>query len=94
MGYTDEMIEKAKAAGELSEEELANVAGGGCGNWGDHVRLPGGVCPFCKTENPSGYYRYDIRSHVQTIYYMDNLDCCHQKMELSQSEAQRLVKIN
>lgn len=92
----EELFQKLNStAGELSEKELENVSGGGCGGGrGAHVRLPGGVCPFCGTTNPSGYYGYSIRSHVQTIYYMDNLDCCHNKMELSQSAAQQLVDIN
>lgn len=85
------------AAGELSEKELENVSGGGCGGEGSrgaHVRLPGGVCPFCGTQNPSGYYGYSYSHYGQTQWYMENLDCCHNRMDLSQSAAQQLVDIN
>lgn len=94
MGYTDEMIEKAKAAGELSEEELANVAGGGCDGQGDHVVLPGGVCSYCGAENPTGYYKSVLRSHNPPNYYMERLDCCGQTMQINNEQARKLQKIN
>lgn len=98
MGFTNEMIEKArKTKGELSEKELENVSGGGCGgggNRGAHVRLPGGVCPFCGASDPSGYYGYSYSHHGSTQWYMENLDCCHNRMNLSQNQAQQLVEIS
>lgn len=80
-------------AGRLSDEELANVSGGGCGEQGAHVRLPGGTCPHCKAKEPTGYYKSSLVSHTAPVYYMENLDCCGGTMKLGHDEVTRLQKI-
>ena len=80
--------------GELADDELDNVAGGACAGdtLGDHVQLPGGTCPYCGANNPSGYYNYR-GGHNGFTYFMERLDCCGNTMNLGQSELDRLIKL-
>lgn len=82
------------ASGELSDSELDNVSGGSCAGdtRGDHVQLPGGICPYCGAKDPSGYYDYR-GGHYGFSYYMERLDCCGNTMNLGHSELERLVKL-
>lgn len=80
--------------GELADDELDNVAGGACAGdtLGDHVQLPGGTCPYCGANNPSGYYNYR-GGHNGFTHFMERLDCCGNTMNLGHSELDRLIKL-
>ena len=80
--------------GELDDDELDNVAGGACAGdtLGDHVQLPGGTCPYCGANNPSGYYNYR-GGHNGFTHFMERLDCCGNTMNLGHSELDRLIKL-
>ena len=80
--------------GELSDDELDAVAGGACAGdtLGDHVQLPGGTCPYCGANNPSGYYNYR-GGHNGFTHFMERLDCCGNTMNLGHSELDRLIKL-
>lgn len=82
------------AQGELSDDELDNVAGGACAEdtRGDHVQLPGGKCPYCGANNPSGYYNFR-GGHNGFTYFMERLDCCGNTMNLGHSELEQLIRI-
>lgn len=81
-------------SGELSDDELDNVAGGACAEdtQGDHVQLPGGKCPYCGANNPSGYYNFR-GGHNGFTYFMERLDCCGNTMNLGHSELEQLIKL-
>ena len=81
-------------SGELADDELDNVAGGACvgDTLGDHVQLPGGTCPYCGANNPSGYYNYR-GGHNGFTHFMERLDCCGNTMNLGRSELDRLIKL-
>ena len=79
-------------SGELSDNELDNVAGGGCsGESKDaHVRLAGGTCPYCGAANPSGYYGRR-GGNLGFTYFIKNLDCCGNTMTLSPGDPEKLT---
>ena len=82
--------------GELGDDELDHVSGGGCGGddgRGAHAQLPGGTCSFCGAADPSGYYNYSS-GHYGFSYYLERLDCCGNTMNLGHNEVNRLIKIN
>lgn len=82
------------AQGELNDDELDNVAGGACAEdtRGDHVQLPGGTCPYCGANNPSGYYNFR-GGHNGFTYFMERLDCCGNTMNLGHSELEQLIEL-
>ncbi len=88
-------FDKLNKIGELKDDELSDVAGGGCSSWGqqgDHVKLPGGTCPFCGAKDPTGFYKF-VGGHYGFTYYMENLDCCGQTMTLGHDDVNKLIKI-
>lgn len=81
--------------GELSDDELDNVAGGACSGESvndEHVRFIGGKCSNCGAENPSGYF--SARNHSHGVNYsLKNMDCCGGTMSISGADCENLVAI-
>ncbi len=82
------------ATGELSDDELDSVSGGGCSEESKeaHVRLNGGTCPYCGAANPSGYCSRRA-GHLGFTYFIKNLDCCGNTMTLSSGDPEKLTNV-
>ena len=76
-------------SGELDDDDLDNVAGGGCGNdyenvnEGDRVRILI-KCPYCGAENPTGTITMGGYAY-QTLSVLVQVDCCGQSLRNSRT---------
>ncbi len=70
-------------SGELDDDDLDNVAGGGCGdkyeyrnlNSGDRVRILI-KCPYCGAENPTGTLTECALHMNSSCFAQVQIDCC------------------
>lgn len=78
-------------SGELDDDDLDNVAGGGCGdkyeykslNDGDRVRILI-KCPYCGAENPTGTITVGGYAY-QMLSVLVQVDCCGQSLRNSRT---------
>ena len=74
-------------SGELDDDDLDNVAGGGCGDKYEYKNLYSGdrariliKCPYCGAENPTGTLTECSLQKNSSCFARVQVDCCGQTL--------------